>query len=75
MQENRARTCHSERSEGSQTKGGKAKHLKTLNFPCQANYHCMSNFQKETDILGYKKRQNKRHYPYKKIFFRNLNGF
>ena len=47
LQENRPRTCHPERSEGSQTIMGKAKHLKTQDFSRLTNPHCKSNFKKQ----------------------------
>ena len=47
LQEKRPRTCHPERSEGSQTTVGKVMHLKTQDFLRLANPHCKSNFKKK----------------------------
>ena len=69
VQENRPRTCHPERSEGSQTKGSlkiekqsqRYQSMWILRFfapllfapewQCPTNFHCKSNFQKETGTV------------------------
>ena len=44
VQEDGARTCHSERSEESQNECAEAKHIKIQDFSCLTTFHCNSIF-------------------------------